>query len=77
MPRVAGSAADYRRARAEGRLAVFLAVQGGNAFDSPDDVRLVPDGTLLRVTLVHLTDSALGATSSPLGRSRGRGGLTA
>jgi membrane dipeptidase len=58
-------------------LAVFLAVQGGNAFDSPDDVRLVPDGTLLRVTLVHLTDSALGATSSPLGRSRGRGGLTA
>jgi membrane dipeptidase len=58
-------------------LAVFLAVQGGNAFDSPDDVPLVPDGALLRVTLVHLTDSALGATSSPLGRSRGRGGLTA
>jgi len=58
-------------------LAVFLAVQGGNAFDSPGDVRLVPDGALLRVTLLHLTDSALGATSWPLGRSRGRGGLTA
>lgn len=58
-------------------MAVFLAVQGGNAFDSPDDVRLVPDGALLRVTLMHLTDSALGATSSPLGRSRGRGPLTA
>jgi membrane dipeptidase len=57
-------------------LTVYLAVQGGNAFDSPADVRLVPDGALLRVTLVHLTDSALGATSSPLGRSRGRGGLT-
>jgi membrane dipeptidase len=26
---------------------------------------------------MHLTDSFLGATSSPLGRSRGRGGLTA
>jgi membrane dipeptidase len=76
-PRVVGGAADYRRARTGGRLAVFLAVQGGNAFDSPDDVPLVPDGALLRVTLVHLTDSALGATSSPLGRSRGRGGLTA
>jgi membrane dipeptidase len=76
-PQVVGRAADYRRARAEGRLAVFLAVQGGNAFDSPDDVRLVPDGTLLRVTLVHLTDSALGATSSPLSLRRGRGGLTA
>ena len=58
-------------------LVVHLAVQGGNAFDSPSDVRLVPEGLLLRVTLMHLTDSALGATSSPLGRSRGRGGLTA
>ena len=56
---------------------VHLAVQGGNAFDSPADVGLVPDGMLLRVTLMHLTDSRLGATSSPLGRSRGRGGLTA
>jgi membrane dipeptidase len=58
-------------------LTVHLAVQGGNAFDSPADVRLVPEGALLRVTLMHLTDSRLGATSSPLGRSRGRGGLTA
>jgi membrane dipeptidase len=54
-----------------------LAVQGGNAFDSPADVRLVPKGALVRVTLMHLTDSSLGATSSPLGRSRGRGRLTA
>jgi membrane dipeptidase len=68
---------SYRQARADGRLAVFLAVQGGNAFDSADDVRLVAEGTLHRVTLLHLTDSPLGATSSPLGRSRGRGGLTA
>lgn len=52
-------------------------MQGGNAFDSPADVRLVPAGALLRVTLMHLTDSSLGATSWPLGRSRGRGGLTA
>ena len=56
---------------------MFLAVQGGNAFDSADDVRLLPEGLLHRVTLMHLTDSALGATSSPLGPSRGRGGLTA
>jgi membrane dipeptidase len=60
-----------------GGLIVHLALQGGNAFDSPTDVQLVPDGALLRVTLMHLTDSRLGATSSPLGRSRGRGGLTA
>lgn len=58
-------------------LSVHSAVQGGNAFDSPADVHLVPEGALLRVTLLHLTDSWVGATSSPLGRSRGRGGLTA
>jgi membrane dipeptidase len=62
---------------ASGGLTVHLAVQGGNAFDSPADVGLVPAGALLRVTLMHLTDSRLGATSSPLGRSRGKGGLTA
>ncbi|HZQ79017.1 MAG TPA: membrane dipeptidase [Acidimicrobiia bacterium] len=73
---VVADLAGYRAARAAGRLAAFLAVQGANAFDSAADVRLVPDGALLRVTLMHLTDSALGATSSPLGRSRGRGGLT-
>ena len=58
-------------------LSVDLAVQGANAFDSPEDVALLPDGALQRVTLMHLTDSYLGATSSPLGRTRGRGGLTA
>ena len=68
---------DRFRASAPGGMDVYLAVQGGNAFGSADDVRLVPEGALLRVTLMHLTDSALGATSSPLGRSRGRGGLTA
>jgi membrane dipeptidase len=67
----------YQQARTAGQLAVFLAVQGGNAFDSAEDVRLLPEGALCRVTLLHLTDSGLGATSSPLGRSRGRGGLTA
>jgi membrane dipeptidase len=58
-------------------LVVHLGVQGGNAFDSPADVSRIPEGALVRVTLMHLTDSSLGATSSPLGRSRGRGGLTA
>lgn len=67
----------YRRARAAGRLACFLAVQGGSAFDEPGDVARVPGDVVSRVTLVHLTDSSVGATSSPLGRSRGRGGLTA
>ena len=73
---VVGDAAGFRAARAQGRLACFLAVQGGNAFASPGDVGRIPGAVVSRVTLVHLTDSVLGATSSPLGRSRGRGGLT-
>ena len=70
-PSTSGSALEA------GGLTVHLAVQGANAFGSPADVGRIPDGALVRVTLMHLTDSALGATSSPLGRSRGRGGLTA
>jgi membrane dipeptidase len=66
--------AAYRAARSAGRLACFLGVQGANAWSRPDDVARTPEVT--RATLVHLTDSPLGATSSPLGRSRGRGGLT-
>jgi membrane dipeptidase len=65
----------YRAARAAGRLACFVGVQGANAWSQPEDVARTPEVT--RATLVHLTDSRLGATSSPLGRSRGRAGLTA
>ena len=75
-PRVAvvSGYAGYRAARADGRLACFLGVQGANAWSRPEDVIRTPEVT--RATLVHLTDSPLGATSSPLGRSRGRQGLT-
>lgn len=61
--------ADYRRARAEGRFACFVAVQGGNAVASVDELPAV----VSRVTLVHLTRSRIGAPSAPLG---GGGGLT-
>ncbi|MGH9035280.1 MAG: dipeptidase [Acidimicrobiia bacterium] len=66
--------AGYRAARDAGRLACFLAVQGANAWSRPEDVGGTPE--VARATLVHLTDSPIGATSSPLGRSRGRAGLT-
>jgi membrane dipeptidase len=57
--------AGYRRARDGGRLACFLAVQGGNALGSPDDVGRLPAGLVSRVTLVHLTASSLGSPSAP------------
>lgn len=64
--------AGYERARAAGRTAFFLALQGGNALLSDPTVLDGPLGRLLhRVTLVHLTSSRLGGTNSPAGRDRG------
>ncbi len=56
----------YRRARASGRLACFLAVQGGNALTTAEDLDRLPPGLLSRVTLVHLTPSAVGTPSTPV-----------
>jgi membrane dipeptidase len=74
---VVADVAGYRRARASGRMGCFLAVQGGNAV-GVDDVAALPD-VVSRVTVVHLTRSALGSPSRP-GAGRGGGaarGLTA
>lgn len=58
---------DYRRARAAGLHAAFFGVQGGNALEEPADaIEQLPPNALLRVTLLHLSNSRLGATSSPL-----------
>jgi len=70
--RVVKSAADYHEARAHGLHAAFIGVQGGNALaHSLDAVDRLSPGTILRVTLLHLTSSRLGATSSPLGGNLG------
>jgi len=69
---VVADVAGYRRARAEGRMGCFVAVQGGNAVTA-DDVAWLPD-VVSRVTVVHLTRSALGSPARPLGRSGGGSG---
>lgn len=66
----------WTRARAEEKLACFVAVQGSNALGAPEDLAYIPGDVVSRITLVHLTDSGLGTTSSPLGRARADGGLT-
>jgi membrane dipeptidase len=73
--KVVRSAAEYRAARAAGLHGAFIGVQGGNALAHSLDAldRLAP-GVVLRVTLLHLTRSRLGASSAPLG---GNQGLTA
>ncbi len=66
------SAGDYDRARRDGHLAVWLALQGGNAVAADPSVLEGPLGAdLHRITLVHLTTSTLGGTSSPAGRDAG------
>lgn len=71
---VVRNVAEYRRARAAGKHAAFIGIQGGNALDR--DARaldLIPDDLVVRVTLVHLTNSALGVTSAPKRARRGEG----
>lgn len=59
------SAREFRAARAEGEHAAFIGIQGGNALDtSIDALDVLADRSVLRVTLVHLTASRLGASSA-------------
>jgi membrane dipeptidase len=71
---VCRDAADYRAARAADKHAAFIGIQGGNALDASDALDTFARGLVLRVTLVHLSTSSLGATSAP-GR-KGDGHLT-
>jgi membrane dipeptidase len=63
------TAAEFRSARARGEHAAFIGVQGGNALDDGiEAIDVLADRSVLRVTLLHLTSSRLGATSAPGGR---------
>jgi membrane dipeptidase len=69
---VVRTAAEYRAARAAGLHGAFIGVQGGNALaHSLDAIDRLSPGVILRITLLHLTSSRLGATSSPLGGNFG------
>lgn len=58
---------EYRAARAAGKHAAFIGIQGGNALDHDEKaLDVIPDDLVLRITLVHLSSSRLGVTSSPL-----------
>lgn len=57
---------DYVAAKRAGLHAAFLGIQGANAIDNPTRCETVLDQRFLRITLMHLTNSALGQTSTPL-----------
>src|SRR6185369_948741 len=60
--------AGYRAALARGTHACFLAIQGLHAVEAaPEGVASIPDDCVVRATLVHLTNSIYGGTSSPFG----------
>lgn len=63
----------YVAARNACRHAAFIGVQGGNAFSDPASASVFPLERLLLVTLVHLMDSDIGSTSSPLRVGQDRG----
>jgi membrane dipeptidase len=68
------TAAEYRAARKAGKHGAFIGIQGGNALDRDlDALDVLDDGSVLRITLVHLTSSRIGTTSSPLTTGRDRG----
>jgi len=58
-------AAGYRAARAAGRHAVFMAIQGGNALGDHPEVLLARHAdTIVRVTVAHLSRSAFSGSSA-------------
>lgn len=74
---IARTAAEYREVRARGAHAVMIAIQGGNALEAaPNGVASLPDDLVVRATIVHLTNSALGATSAPFHYLRRDKGMT-
>lgn len=70
------SRAGFEEARLRGAHAVFLSVQGANAFDGAPEGMLSAPEPLLRATLVHLTSSTLGCTNSPHAHLTANKGLT-
>jgi membrane dipeptidase len=64
--RICRNVAEYRAARREGKHGAFFGIQGGNALDrDPAALDLITDDLIIRITVVHLTNSSLGATSAP------------
>ena len=75
--RVARTLGEYRAAREAGAMACLLSIQGGNALEAaPEGVASIPDELITRVTLVHLTNSVFGTSSSPGSYLRSQRGLT-
>jgi len=75
--RLARNHHEFVAARAAGAHVVLLSIQGGSALEAaPASVASIADDAVVRVTLVHLTNSVYGSTSSPLAMWRKKRGLS-
>ena len=68
---------EYQNARDDYKLLCLPAVQGGNSLaGAPNGCASIPNNSITRVTLLHLTNSVFGVTSSPLKLWRANEGLS-
>jgi len=65
------SYSEYATARKRGATACFLGIQGGQAFQHDTASLDAIPAEISRITLVHLTNSRIGRTSSPLSADDG------
>lgn len=62
---VVRNVSEYRNAVREGKHACFIGVQGANALPTDPEALDAYQHDLLRITLLHLTNTAWGTTSAP------------
>ncbi len=75
--RIVRTHSEYMAARAQHAHAVLVSIQGGNALEAaPNGPADIANNAVVRVTLVHLTSSVYGTTSSPQSALRFNKGLT-
>ena len=68
---------QLEEATSRGQHGVLFSIQGGNALAAaPEGPCSIPDDVVTRITLVHLTSSCYGVTSSPLRLGGSQRGLT-
>lgn len=75
--RTAADYTSYRRERKSGRHVGLIAIQGANVCEGAPAGALSLPGRIVRATLVHLTNSVYGATTSPFSLLRRDRGLSA
>ena len=77
MVQIATNWSDYMKVRESGAHVCLPAIQGANSLEgAPGGCGEIPNRFITRATLVHLTNSVYGTTSSPLSLWRSKNGLT-